>query len=281
MKKKIYLTVLIVVTLICVIFGTMNHMGVFGRSNHVRYDTGKTPSEDGSAAFRGSESAGSKTKARKNPAAGDALFSEERSSSEVTELHADIEYGSLTVRTGEEFSAEYNGDSDLRPEVDLKNGVLTVAQKGRNFNFFKNLLHPKAELTVVLPKGTVLDEADIALDLGDAVLSGLTAENGTIVNNLGRIELSSCRLGSVKIEADMGDVVLEECGFRDLSVEEDLGAVRIRSAADLSGASVELETDLGKVLVNGSEQGTEYRASGSDGIRLSVHNDLGDVELEY
>ena len=310
MKKKIYLTILAVVTVFCIIFGTLRHMGVFGHSENVRYDTEKmqiagndfsgggnvsggnvSRSESGTAdenAKPGKNgNADRNTNSGKNAGMGENAgksgtgLQAEATNSTVTEMHAEIDYGSLIVKIGDEFSAEYNGSNDYKPDVSLKNGVLTIFQKTDSWNFFRNIMNPKAELTITLPKGTVLNTADIRLDLGDADVSGLTIKNGTVVNNMGNIEIAYCRLGTMNIEADLGDVQVEKCEFYDLYIEEDLGKVRVFSAKDLTGAEIHLETDLGKVLVNGNDQGTAYSVSGAGDIRLSVQNDMGDVELEY
>lgn len=276
MKKNIYLTVLTIATVACIIFGTLNHSGILGRTS-VRYDAWEI-NASGSAGSTQSEKG---TVNEKSAASDKTLLSEKRADDTVTKMHADLNYGSLTVRIGEEFSAEYNGDDDLQPEVTVENGILTIVQKNRNYNFFKPMLNPKAELIVTLPKGTILDEAKLALDFGDLSVSGLIIAEGTVENSMGRINFDSCGLTTMTIEADMGDVEITDCSFESLFIEEDLGKVSVRSAQDLSEAAIELETDLGKIMVNGANIENDYSTSGTNGVRLSVRNDMGDVVLEY
>ena len=288
MKKNIYQTILIVVTVFCVIFGTMNHMG-FGRRNvSESRSTDQEVNEMQARGFGNAQDAAEsgRAEAGKNEKGGagkneTGTLAETRTDSLVTELRADIDYGSLTVKTGDEYDVRYEGDADMKPEVRLKNGLLTITKKKDNVNFLEGIMHPKAELTVVLPKGTVIDTADVCLDLGDLLITGVSIEEGKAENNLGRIDMNSCRIGNMRLEADMGDVEIEDCRFKDLNIEENLGKVRVVSAQDLSDAGLELETDLGKVLVNGRDQGTNYSSAGPEEIRLTVRNDLGDVEVEY
>lgn len=263
MKKNIYLTVLAVITVFCVIFGLLNHTGLLRH-----HDNSGSESEMLQTIPDGKE------KGPDRPASG-------KTGQTVKEIRAEMELGSLILDTGESFSAEFRGDEDYRPEVLLEKGVLTIRQAKQERTFLdliKNF-NPKAELHVTLPVGTVLETADVYLHLGEADLKGLIVENGFVRNSMGTINLTSCRLGKVNLEADMGDVNARNIVFEDLFIEEDMGKVTVAAAEEQADTDISLNTDLGKIIVNDSEQGNRYSSEGKS-ASLTVQNDLGDIILD-
>ena len=299
MKRNMYLTILIFAAVICIVFGTLYHTGFIGRWNSrtaVAAEEENREKEDAEEAHKTNEDAEeaededaetgkipeteTASAAAEEKTEGSEPSSVQKGDGTVTEIQAALGLGSLTIRTGGEFAYEYNGNEEYKPHVELEDGTLRIWQDKKNFKLI-SLANKKAELTVTVPEGTVLENAGIQTDLGDLELTGLTIENGSVGDDLGDIILSACELGKVEINADLGDVEVEECSFRDLKVKEDLGDVTISSSTDLKDAVVDLSTSLGSVKVNGQGQGTKHFMDGGGEISLYVRNDLGDVRLTY
>lgn len=199
--------------------------------------------------------------------------------SEIRVLDIDLDLGDLKIVTGDQVNVEYSGSEKLRPVVSSEDGTLTITQKSDNRWF--NFTPPKAKITVTLPKDTVLRDLEIRDNLGDIELRDLQASSGTVYNDLGDIRLNDCDIDGLTIGSSMGDVELDGTVFLKLNVKEDLGDVNIDTPQDLSGATLDLQTDLGDVKVNGNKQGTSHYVAGNGGLSVKVTNDLGDVKVNW
>ena len=273
MKKDIYLTILIVVTAVCMLFGTLYHTGILKKSAKFVYGTSEMKHEkiDVEDLLDPDSPKTEETDVKKTETAG--------RTDAITEITADLGLGDLKIRQGSAFEVQYEGNEKFEPEVEIENGRLTIEQKSREVNLTWG--NHKCEVTVTVPEGTKLASVDIDLGLGDMELVSLTISSGTIHNSLGDIEVENCRLGTMNIESDMGDVDVKECAFRELTVDQNMGDVDVTTRQDMSAASIELETSLGEVKINGKGQGTEFRTDGDGGVLLAVENDMGDIKLDY
>ena len=273
MKKDIYLTILIVVTAVCMLFGTLYHTGILRKSARVVYGTSEMKHEriDVEDLLDPDEPETETTDIEKNETAG--------VTDKITEIAANLDLGDLKIRQGSTFGVQYEGDDRFEPEVEIENGKLTIEQENRDLNLTWGNI--KCEVTVTIPEETDLKSVDIDLNLGDVELASLTVSAGTIHNSLGDIDVENCRLGTMNIESDLGDVDVIECTFRELTVDQNMGDVDVTTRQDMSAASIELETSLGEVKINGKGQGTEFRTDGDGGVLLAVENDMGDIKLDY
>ncbi len=265
MKKKIYLTIIYTVTILCVVFGTLFHTGILGRKSGVVVNELKNTGRNVPAEETYMDSGG--TERDYNKDGGSFL------------INANIAYGNLEIVYGESFRSVFTGDDELEPKVTFEDGVITISQKPGNWSIVFG--SRKADLTLIIPENTVLKNTDIKMDMGNVSITGLSISAGQIENSLGDIELNDCILGTVNVSSDMGDVDIESCVFENLSIEQSLGNVTVYAKQDMSDADIELGTDLGQVKINGSKQGKTFSQKGDRAKRLYVHNDLGDIELNY
>ena len=250
MNKKVYLTILAFVTVACMIFGVLYHMtDYFHRDESIMKDA-------------------------------ETLAEGEIDAASLEKIQADLNVGSLTIRTGDTFQVLYEGKDKFEPITEYKNGTLTIRQK--KIKNIKIGIHSdiKAELAVVLPKETALSELDADLDYGKILLEGLQVEKGKLSNDLGDIDVHDCALGGMSIDIDAGDVDVEQCTFKSLEIDQDLGDVDVSTPQDMTDAEIDLTISLGSLRVNGEKQGNSFHQSGSGSI-LRISNDLGDVDVQY
>ena len=278
MNRNKYMAILIGVTALCMIIGTLYHAMGFFRSGRRQEDTPVEISREWTDG----------NKEEKAPEAEAAAAEEEtdeakESSSALKKITADIDIADLTFQPGEELHVDFQGDDRFEPEVAEKDGVLTITQHvdTKWFNIFNRENRKGVRITVTIPEGTELKELKTTLNLGDTKLDRVKAENCTLDSDLGDIKCEDCEFAGIKILSSMGDVNVKNCEFEDLDVRQDLGDVDISSQLDLSDADLSLETDLGEVSVNGKNQGGEFSISGNGEIRVVVENDMGDIDLNY
>lgn len=252
MKKNIYLTVLMIVTVCCMVFGALYHVaGVF--------DRGQSATEIDIATVD-------------EPIDGEMVES----------IRADMDMGSLTVRTGDEFHVSYEGKEKYKPSVTVENGTLAIRQNvGGSISFGFNDNAGDSNLTIVLPKDAVLSNVEVELDFGALELDGVSVQNGTLRTDAGDLNVKNCVLGNMTIDMDTGDLDVQQCDFEMLDIRQDVGDVNISGMQDLEKADIDMRVSLGSLSVNGQDRGTEFVQRGDGGSVLRVTNDVGNIDLNY
>ena len=270
MNRNTYMAILIGVTALCMIIGTLhNVMGMFRFSRKME----DMPVEI-SRELTDENTEGKEVEA-------EILPKEEAEG--LQKITADIELADLVFQTGEELHVDYKGDERFEPKVTEKNGALTITQhvETKWINVFKKENRKGIQITVTIPEGTELEELKTSLNLGDTKLDRVKAVNCTLDSDLGDIRCEDCEFTGIKILSSLGDVHVKNSLFEDMDVRQDMGDVNISTQQDLSDSDLNLETDLGDVRVNGKDQESRFSLSGSSGIRVVVENDMGDIRLEY
>ncbi len=280
MKNK-YFIVITVITVLCVIIGTMYHVagaGIFNRKGTAkRIEIGEV-SVDGQ--------------------------SMEGSTEQVLEafdsIRIDAEVLDLRIEEGEACHIEYECTKGLEPICEVKDGVLYVKQNPRRtWNFF-GTGNNKASLCVTIPQGTAMGKINIELDVGNIELEGLEAARCDVEASVGNIEISSCTfdasgfdsdtgnitiedtaLGNASCSSDVGNVKLKDCTFGDLKIETAIGDTKVVAAQKLADYDIDLEIDFGNVSVNGRREGTRYSSKGTGGSRMEISSDMGDISVTY
>lgn len=253
MKKNIYLTVLMIVTVCCMVFGALYHVAGF-------FDWGK--SEGGV----------------------DIAIVEEKLNGETIEaIDADMDLSGLTLQAGEELQVSYEGKEKYKPSVAVENGTLVIKQGvDVSFNIGINNRTLASQLTVVLPKDVVLSNVAVKLDLGTLELDGVSIRTASLKSDVGDINVKNCVLGDMTIDIDAGDVDVQQCKFEGLYIDQDLGEVDISVAQDLmKGADIDMRVSLGTLRVKGQERETDFIQIGEGDVTLRVTNEMGDINLDY
>lgn len=255
---KIYITILSIITVICIIFGSVYHIG------------------------------GTVSKWLINPIFHISLFDEKGESDSlmttyddpddpVERIEIDGNVFNLTVTQGNSVSVAYDGIDKLKPEVKLKNGTLSIKQPKKNVNI-KNLSDVKCDLTITVPKEGI-NAMSVSLDMGNIDMTGVIIGRLDIDADMGNIEGSALTVQNASFDADMGNIKIKSFDFKDLSANADMGNIQISTDKDLSGYDIELSAKLGRVSYNGQNYPSEYKQSGSAGS-AHMDADMGNVELK-
>ncbi len=289
MNRNRYMAVLIAVTALCMIMGTLYHAMGFFRNSRRQEDS--TPVEisreltdaDGNKEIREPEAEAAAAEKETDRIKDTPAEEETETNSDLKKITADVDIADLTFQMGDELHVDFQGDDRFEPEVTEKDGVLTITQHvdTKWFNVFNRENRKGVRITVTIPEGTELKELKTSLDLGDTKLERVKAENCTLDSDLGDIKCEDCEFTGISILSSLGDVHVKNCVFEDVDVRQDMGDVDISTQLDLSDASLSLETDLGEVSVNGKDYGRKLSSSGNSEIRVVVENDMGDIDLDY
>lgn len=279
--KKVYIAILSIITVVCIIVGTVYHVGGF-LSNF---------------SFFGHE----------------IVLDKDFDSTKVSETKDLTISGSqvrilltgsvmdFTLEKGSSFQASYECARSLVPDIQVKTGqnateqvIITQADS------FKNLGNRmKCDLTITVPEDVEIvdlqveldlgnmdisqieaDTADIRLDLGDLDVKNCSFTKSTIETDLGDMKIADSNLGNATVESDLGNVKVLDCEFEDLEVVADLGNIEVKSKTDLTDFQIQAEVDMGNLEINGKNYKEAYEQAGSDG-RLIVNASMGNATVTY
>ena len=155
MKKNIYLTVITIITIICIIAGTCYHVigwGVhfFSEQPFISHILGDNDTE--------SESLNQTT---------ETLDS-------FDNMNLDISVSDLTVTTGDSYSISYDTNrASLIPKYEVSHGTLTVTQKSKHNNFWGST---HCAITITVPESAVLSNLTADGSVGDVLFQNIQAQ---------------------------------------------------------------------------------------------------------
>lgn len=256
MKKNVFMTILAVITIACIILGSLIHFtDLFSFRGHSSGHDGKTESK-----------------------------AEMTVLDDIGEFHSidcDIDIASLTIQPGDSYNVSWHYKNDNEPEARVENGVLKLTQKSRN-----NILNLKQlagvhemDLNVTVPAGTQLDTITVKADIAEISVHGLSAKTCTISTDVGDIDLTELKIPTLSVSCDTGDVDINTSEFTMLSVQSDVGDIDIDPVDDPATYSMDLKTDVGSVEIDGTDHGRHYQAAGSGGKTINVTTDTGEIEI--
>ena len=240
MKKTIFLIILGVVTVGCIIYGTVYHIGGgfrnlgrgSGLSLHFDFDTDEETNDE--------HNLNQKLQA----------FSKIKIDSAVMEIR---------IEEGNDFYISSNWNRDwLRPELSVNNGVLNVIQKSNRKNKAGT---NNCRVTITVPADTKLGDIDIDSNVGEIKLRKLEAED-------------------VSINLNVGEISLRDVNFDNVSIDNNVGEVSIYTDASLDDYDISLSTDVGDVNVEGNRFKHSYNHKGNSRNQIKIDTNVGEINLK-
>jgi hypothetical protein len=238
MKRNTYLIIISVITVLCVVFGTI--------FNVVRL----------SASFIGNLS---------------SAYDADASSNVDTQLDAfenidvNVDIAELVITEGSQFGytlTERRGFSignTLKTDVTVDDNTLKVTQRGSNGII--SIGSSEYRLTVTIPSGTMLNSVNITSNVGDVKIINISMLGGKITADVGNITVSGTSFSSLDISADIGNVNLSGIsGISDFNTEikTDVGNITYLGAgyknslskkSDASATFLSITADIGNIVV--------------------------------
>lgn len=240
--KKIYLTILYIITAICVLFGCF--LFVSNNSSFLP-EKKKVGAEQNLESFH--------------------------------KLKMNMDIASLSVVYGDDFKIEYECSKDLEPVIKQTNDTLTITQTNKRKMLRNN---SKCNITVTIKEGTSLDLLDIDSDIGTINLQELAITSFSCKADIGDIEMNDCTIEDGEIETDIGNIDLSSCSFEELTMTADTGNISIDSEQSLADYKIDISADLGEISYNGQDYKKSFHSQGTDkGKFLSIKSDLGTISL--
>lgn len=271
MKRNVYLVLITIITVICIIAGTGYHLVRFGLS--VAENLPSLGEFINAVSDQNDDENNSNHTKNGNQ---NAVSSVQTTLDAFTSISADMSVVDLTIKSGDTFSIAYKASKKLVPEYKVENNCLTITQH----SIIHNAIGGKKCL-VTVTVADALTNVKLQTNVGDVDLSGLTIQTLDLGADVGDIDLKDCSLGTSTLEADVGDVDLKNNTFQSMNISNNVGDVSVISQEALSDYSIDLNTSIGDVTVNGKSCHRSYSQDGKSAQSLTISNDTGDIDLKY
>lgn len=253
--KRVYLGALVLVTLACIIVGSLRFVEAHlfgeplpGMPGTERGNNVSSVDEDITEAFNG--------------------------------VTFDASLTNVTIESGGSAHINYSngGGRDERFDYAVKDGVLHVSQTTETS--LRELKRTASTITITIPETVQLRDLSGVTALGDVRILDVNVSHADVSTNMGN--LSATRLGCVScsLRSDMGTVSASDVSFGDsMELSANMGNVELSGVENLRELRLELSTSMGGIMVNGQRSRADTLTQGTGTRRLVAKADMGDVRI--
>lgn len=255
MKKGIYLTIITLITIVCMIFGSITH--IFGFVSAFPY----------SMFYSGDSSSETKKTSSENLQGFDHII-------------ADVYVSDIIIKHDKDYSIAYEATKTLVPKWEVKNSTLTIRQATKHKKTW-GTQNQNCKITITIPQDATLSTINLDSSVGDIRLDSIIADSLTTDTSVGDTEIKNCNIASIETDGDVGDIDITNCSFTDLDSDNSVGNINVSSAKDLSDYDIDLDTSIGDVYVNDRSCKREFSQDGDSDGSVTLDNSTGDISLSY
>ena len=258
MKKNVFLIIITLITVFCIIVGSVHHLGVSRKSYNSVASSIRRGLSRGGLHFNFSDDDFDEDEDYDEDDEDSKSFDTE-TISEFDELEVKLKVGGLKIERGNkwEIQARY-AHSYLKPEYTLKNGKLKIVQPGIKNQHLNN---KGCNVVIVVPFGTEIDKLNVKMDVGAVELSGFDIKSGSI-------------------DTDVGAIAISNVNFNDLDLDSDVGAVSVELVEPVEKYDININSDLGGIVIDGKNVKRRYSQKGDKDKRLRINTDVGGIEVK-
>lgn len=252
MKKNIYLITITIITVVCIIAGSLYHIGGFALG---LFDN-LIPHSDNSPGN---------------------VCTKELSVDEFSNLIFDTAVLNINITTGDSYTVSYKCNERLVPKIKSSGDTLTISQSGRT-NYKRNTT---SEITVTIPFGAALNKLSFDTGVGEVTLDALTAADAEFDTGVGDLYVTDCSFATCDVDGGTGDLSFENCAFDEMDIDGGTGDITVTSSQSLDGYMMDLDSGIGDITINGNDYDDEYEVNEHAKKHLIIDSGLGDIEVKY
>ncbi len=179
MKKNIYLIIITIITVVCIIAGSLYHIGGFALD---LFDN-LIPRSD--------KSLGN-------------VCTEELSVDEFSNLVFDTTISNINVKTGDSYMVSYKCNKRLVPKIKSSGDTLTISQsKGTNYR-----RSTTSEITVTIPEGAALNKLSFDTGIGDLYVTDCSFTTCDVDGGTGNLSFENCAFDEMDIDGGTGNITV-------------------------------------------------------------------------
>lgn len=254
MKKSIYLTTITIITVICIIAGSLYHIGglALGLFDNLIPHSDNSPGN---------------------------VCAKELSVDEFSNLIFDTAVLNINITTGDNYTVSYKCNERLVPKIKSSDDTLTISQSERT-NYKRNTT---SEITVTIPEGATLNKLSFDTGVGEVNLNALTAADAEFDTGVGDLYVTDCSFATCDVDGGTGNLNFENCAFDKMDIDGGTGNITVTSSQSLDGYMMDLDSGIGSITINGNDYGDEYEVNEkAEKVKhLIIDSGLGDIELKY
>lgn len=218
---------------------------------------------------------------------------------DVQQVLVDLDFTDLKIVRDEALNdtgkvkVEYDGESRFGPEVTLQGKDFLIQEKRKanhwisfDIGWLTRRRERKSTTTVILPNRSDTEdcEIDIEVDAGNVTCSGLRVSELNIDLDAGNALVEKCMVGTAAFDVDAGNVEISGSQFGQMRGEVDAGNVTCLLTGSPLDYSMNLNVDLGSIMINGKKRGSSYSqesATSDDPMShlIEMDVDLGNIEI--
>lgn len=254
MKKSIYLTTITIITVICIIAGSLYHIGglALGLFDNLIPHSDNSPGN---------------------------VCTKELSVDEFSNLIFDAAVLNINITAGDNYTVSYKCNERLVPKIKSSGDTLTISQRERT-NYKGNTT---SEITVTIPDSAALNKLSFNTGVGEVNLDALTAADAEFDTGVGDLYVTDCSFATCDVDGGTGNLSFENCAFDKMDIDGGTGNITVTSSQSLDGYMMDLGSGIGSITINGNDYGDEYEVNEkAEKVKhLIIDSGLGDIELKY
>lgn len=181
------------------------------------------------------------------------------------------ETSNIVIKTGKKYQVRYQGGKNFLPKAENKNGQLIIKQEGSSKG--------NPVITITIPKGTNLTQADLKSEEGDIAVNNIVIKTAQFNTEEGDVDIANSSINGGQVSSEEGDVslknVLEKSG---MTIKAEQGDVTV---SDNNFKGYDLTTEEGSISVNGhSYASSTYKKKVHEKNVLVVKSEEGDITVK-
>ena len=273
MKKTTYLIVISVITIVCVIAGSIYHFGDFelGWGFPWGFPWGAVK----------------ETKVTSVETDDGKVTADTVDLDEFSNIDIDLRIMDVIIEQGDSYSISYEcSKKKFVPVIIVADDVLSVHQRHDKLGW--NTGNAKCVMTITVPEKK-FEEVKVSNDTGDISIINISGKTFTISADTGDVAMTGTDGQSLELYVDTGDLEIAECTFTKTQISEDTGDVKLNNSD--FGDTV-ITADTGDIKITESKLENAEISDNTGDIKLmdcsfgisscdiKIMSDTGDVMVE-
>lgn len=255
MKRKLYYTLLILVTASCMLYGSFRHI-LQTRGQAEKEEFSNVAMEDGSGEFN-------------------------QQLAEFDSIRADVSVCSITIMRGEKYSISGYYIKDMKSDFSIKKRVLIIRQNLTSADHVLGVHRDDNGIVITIPEEASLKRIDLESEVATLKFSGIDAKRCRVRNQTGDLLVDGMKTEYGMFVVDAGNIDMKDMDFERLHIRSGVSEVNVASLNNLDDCRVGLSTGAGNVEYNGKEYRSSYEEEGSSGRLLEITNGTGNVLVSH
>lgn len=200
------------------------------------------------------------------------------------------------------LKAELTGAVFFQESADLKDGQVVIAkgddgedyeyrQEGDTLKIEGSSRHwrgnegPYNTITVLVPAGSLLEEADIEVNAGEFQAEILRARELSLEVKAGVAAVKSTEVEELDLEVDLGQILCQADVAKKVSAQSNLGEILLALKGKKEDFNYELECQAGRIVLGGSQSieyvGDHQILDHAAGKKAELECSAGSIEVSY